>query len=300
MNLRQLEIFRAVMETGSVKGAAELLHLSPPAVSKLLATLERRSNLLLFERLAGRLVATPEAKQLYSEVGRLWKSVERVQRLAEELAEPSAGSLHLAISPSLGATVVPRVANRLCERIPDVELNVDLLIPHLLIDSLIDGVADLGLSLSSQMHPSLEICASYPVHLVCVMPRGHELARFSEVTPAQLVGQRVISYPQALLYGITERDLYGRYADKVVRNTHVRSGQTACWFSLAGGGIAIVDNTAVAANAFPELDVRPYRCRARLALNCLRHRHKPLSQVAMRFLSLFDASWEELVATRER
>lgn len=64
MNLRQMEVFRAVMFSGGVNSAAELLHVSPPAVSKVLAQAARASGLVLFERVKGRLIATPEAHQL--------------------------------------------------------------------------------------------------------------------------------------------------------------------------------------------------------------------------------------------
>jgi len=282
------------MQTGSIKGAAELLHLTPPAVSKLLALLEHRLGLSLFERIKGRLVATPEARRLHSEVDRLWKGVERVKTLAEELAEPATGSLHLAISPSLGATVVPQVATRLCDRVPQVELHVDLLIPHLLIESLVDGAADLGLSLSPQTHPSVEVCKKLPVRLVCVMPHEHELARLDVIHPEHLVGERVISYPQALLYGVTEKDLYGKYAHKILSSTHVRSGQTACWFSLAGAGVAIVDSTATAGGGYPGLAVRPYVCEANVELHVLRHRNKAQSRLATLFLELFEDCWPRL------
>ena len=62
MNLRQIEVFRAVMITGSVSGAARLLHVSIPAVSRLLSHTETRLGFLLFERVKGRLHATAEAK----------------------------------------------------------------------------------------------------------------------------------------------------------------------------------------------------------------------------------------------
>src|SRR5690606_32510822 len=127
--------------------------------------------------------------------------------------------------------------------------------PHLLVQSLVDGVADIGLSLSPQHHPSLNVLRRYPCRLVCVMPTGHPLAARKTIRPVHLKGHNVISFPQALLYGLTERDLYGPHAAHIKASIDVRSGQTACWFSLAGGGVAIVDSTAVAANAFPGLVV---------------------------------------------
>jgi DNA-binding transcriptional LysR family regulator len=95
MNLRQMEVFRAVMLTGSVSAAAELLHVSQPAVSKVLAHAQRQSGLLLFERIKGRLAATPEAQALYAEVETLWRGVEKVRDVSRELASPRAGTLRL-------------------------------------------------------------------------------------------------------------------------------------------------------------------------------------------------------------
>ena len=107
MNLRHMEVFRAVMLTGSISGAAEILHVSQPAVSKLLAHAARQSQLVLFERVKGRLVPTPEAQQLYEEVEKLWRGVERVRDVTRGLGDPNSGVLRLAVSASLGTHLVP-------------------------------------------------------------------------------------------------------------------------------------------------------------------------------------------------
>ena len=69
MNLRQLEAFRAVMLSGSVTQAAAALHISQPAVSKLLADLEYHLGFPLFVRSKGvALTVTPEADVFFHEV----------------------------------------------------------------------------------------------------------------------------------------------------------------------------------------------------------------------------------------
>ena len=60
MNLRQMEVFRAVMLTGGVGGAAQLLHVSQPAISKVLAQAQKQAGFALFERVKGRLLPTLE------------------------------------------------------------------------------------------------------------------------------------------------------------------------------------------------------------------------------------------------
>src|SRR6266567_3472385 len=101
MNLRQIEAFRAVMMAGTVRGAAELLRISVPAVSKLVSLAERRSGIRLFDRTKGRLVATPEARALFQEVEVLWRRVERVRDTVQALGNPTIASLSLSVSPSV-------------------------------------------------------------------------------------------------------------------------------------------------------------------------------------------------------
>ncbi|MDX1606470.1 MAG: LysR family transcriptional regulator, partial [Candidatus Competibacterales bacterium] len=68
MKPRQLEAFRTVMRGHTVTRTAELLFISQPAVTRLLADLEHSVGFTLFERRKGRLHATPEAQALYEEV----------------------------------------------------------------------------------------------------------------------------------------------------------------------------------------------------------------------------------------
>ena len=67
LKIRQIEAFRAVMLRRTVTSAAESLHVSQPAVSRLLADLESRVGFVLFERQQGRLVPTAEARVLFEE-----------------------------------------------------------------------------------------------------------------------------------------------------------------------------------------------------------------------------------------
>lgn len=64
MRLRHIEVFNAVMLTGSVSAAARLMNVTQPAVSRILAHAELQLGFALFHRLKGRLVPTTEAQTL--------------------------------------------------------------------------------------------------------------------------------------------------------------------------------------------------------------------------------------------
>ena len=65
MKIRQLEAFRAVMVWQTVTRAAEALHVSQPAVTRLIADLEESVGFQLFSRIRGRLHPTAEGEALY-------------------------------------------------------------------------------------------------------------------------------------------------------------------------------------------------------------------------------------------
>ena len=82
---RQIEIFRAVMDTGHVTRAAERLGSSQPTVSRELARLEHVLQMVLFERVRGRLRATVRAQALLDEVQRSYIGLDRIAVAAQAL-----------------------------------------------------------------------------------------------------------------------------------------------------------------------------------------------------------------------
>ena len=80
MNIRQVEVFKAIMDAGSVTGAAGKLHVSQPSVSKHLGLLEADLGLELFLRVGNKLVPTSEAEALYDQVARTYHGLEHLDR----------------------------------------------------------------------------------------------------------------------------------------------------------------------------------------------------------------------------
>ncbi|KAF1051321.1 MAG: Octopine catabolism/uptake operon regulatory protein OccR [Stenotrophomonas maltophilia] len=286
MNLRQMEVFRAIMLTGSIAGAAELLHISQSAVSKMLSHTQQRMSLKLFELVKGRLVPTSEARELYEEVERLWRNVEKVHALSQELANPSKGNLYIAASPSLGMTVVPHsVADTVKER-PELRVKVILPLPNALIDVVAEKIVDIGITTFEVSHPSIHVHARYTCPLVCIMAPGHPLAALREIRPYDLVGHRLISVPLQELYGLSEDKVYGEVLEDLNIGLEVRSGLIASLFSRASGEVAVVDAIAISDQLMPELVIRPFVTPERIDIAVIQNRYKPLSPQALLFQNL--------------
>jgi DNA-binding transcriptional LysR family regulator len=293
MNLRQMEVFRAVMLTGGVGGAAQLLHVSQPAISKVLAQAQKQAGFALFERVKGRLLPTPEGQQLHQEIDALWRGVERVRDVSRSLAEPQTGTLRLAVSASLASFLVPRTVAQLCERFPRLKSRMEILIAPIMVDALLDSSVDLGVALQPNEHPNLEPVQAWRCAFACVMPEDHRLARLDTVRPADLRGERIITSDPNTPYGQALMRAYGREAARLNLDLSVRSSTSACWYAQAGAGVAVVDRTVIAGQSFRGLAVRPFQSRERLAVSILRNRYRPMSAVQRAFCEVFDGVWKD-------
>jgi len=286
MNLRQMEVFRAIMLTGSITGAAELLHISQSAVSKMLSYTQQRTGLKLFQLAKGRLVPTNVAKELYAEIEHLWRGVEKVHALSRELADPTKGNLFVAASPSLGMTVVPLSVAATIKKAPELKVKVILPLPNQLIDVVADKVVDIGISTFEVSHPSIEVHARFVCPLVCIMSPAHPLAALDQIHPRDLVGHRLISVPFQELYGLSEEKVYGEVLEDLNKGVEVRSGLIASLFSRATGEVAVVDAIAVSDGLIPELVIRPLVTSEKVNINVAWNRFKPLSPQATLFQEL--------------
>ncbi|HEX7638757.1 MAG TPA: LysR family transcriptional regulator, partial [Burkholderiaceae bacterium] len=122
---RHVEVFRAVMTTGSVTAAAAALFTSQPTVSRELARMEALLRLALFERVRGRLRPTAQAYALFDEVQRSYAGLERVADTAVRLRQFAQGQLAVAGLPAFAQALLPGACARFLKAHPDVSVSVD-------------------------------------------------------------------------------------------------------------------------------------------------------------------------------
>ena len=257
MNLRQIEVFRAFMLTGTIGDAARLLGVSAPAVSAMLHHIQDRGGIRLFEPVKGRLLPTPEARMLFAEAERAWKSVERVQRLSQDLAAGRAASLRIAGTTSLGVHLIPEVVRHVAIAFPTLAVRVELFTPTLLVECLLADEADVGVASCRIDHPGLVTRTVGIAPIVCAMPLGHKLAERETIAIADLADMPLVMHSAELPEGALIVDAFRTAGFVPHARVQVRSGQSACWFVRSGAGVALLDATTVAGGAFTDLTFRP-------------------------------------------
>lgn len=157
MRLRHIEVFHAVMQAGSLSSAAELLNISQPAASKMLAQAEQSLGIALFKRLPGGLKPTPEATVLFQETKHLHSSLERVRQLARNLTAHPGGILRIGCIPSLGLSLVPQAVAEFIRLCPDVSINIRTENNEVLSALLLAREIDIGIAFEPSAPPGITV-----------------------------------------------------------------------------------------------------------------------------------------------
>jgi DNA-binding transcriptional LysR family regulator len=183
MELRQLRVLQAVGETGSFSAAAELLDYTQPAVSKIVASLERRLGTMLVDRGIRPLRLTEAGSALAQRAAAAFEQIAAAELEVEAIANLSAGRLRIGTFSSAGAAMVVDALRAFRDGHPDVDVSItEIGMPSAVTRSLRRGDLDLGVSFD---YP--EIGDTFGddlalVHLLddpfdVVVPRGHRLER---------------------------------------------------------------------------------------------------------------------------
>ncbi len=289
LNLRQIEVFRAIMLSGTISGASKLLYVSQPAVSRLISYTEQRLGFLLFNRMKGRLYPTPEARRLFEEVGVVYQGVQRVNEIADGLAENRIGQLRLASSPNLGQSLMPQAIALFCQRHPEVRIVLHTLIPSILLQSLLTRQVELGVTYMPVGHPSLEVRPLYRNPIVVLLPPRHRLAEQQEVKIDDLINEPLIGYGNDIPIGQLVHQLFGEEKHPPIPRIEVQQTHVACAMVRAGVGIALIDEITSKGLGCVDLEVVPLTPVTCAPVNVFSVQLEPLSRLALEFISILES-----------
>jgi DNA-binding transcriptional LysR family regulator len=280
MKLRQLEVFRAVVETGTTKGAAHQLGISQPAVSTLIQHTEDQLGIELFQRLKGRLIPTEEALSLYAESSSIFLLFGSLQRKVEDLRQGRFGSLRIAATPSLGNSVLPQAIHSFVAKRPGIRVSVDIRERETIFHHVSRSVAELGVVLEFREHPNL---TGIPIHrgqFVCAIRADHPLAANAVIHISDLRGMNIVRLERGTVLG----DLIDRAASGLGEplnwSVETRYCATACSLVEHGESITIVDEYSARNLRSPKVVIKPLLPAIPIAAFIVHASDRPLSKLA--------------------
>lgn len=257
MNLRDLEYFIAVVETGHFGRAAEMCHVSQPTLSTQIRKLEEDLGTPLLERTSRRVVLTSVGREVAKQTRQVLAQVGQLRAAASAVQGVLSGPLRLGAFPTLGPYLLPELIPLLREHAPELK-------PYLieektaeLLTRLRDGRLDAALLALPVEGDDLKIAPLFREPFVAALPQDHPLARRRQLEVEALADQNLLLLEDGHCFREQALEICHRVGagEEEFKATSL---ETLRHMVSAGMGITLMPALAVRDNTAP-LALRPFK-----------------------------------------
>jgi DNA-binding transcriptional LysR family regulator len=293
VNARHLEVFRAIMRHRSLTAAAEALHVSQPAISKVLRHFEFLIGYKLFERIGGRLVATPEAHLLFRDADRIFREIEVLRIYSDRIRDKQLSLLRIAASAPPTFALLPAAARRFRRRNPGARLVLQTLPAAEIAERILIGDIDLGLTMTTLPEPQICNTIVGTADIVALVLPESPLAMLKAIWPADLTGQTLISYGASTPAGQMLARVFQEQGCVCDPQIEISLSIAAAPLVSAGLGVALVDGLVPWAN-LANLKMLPFLPRSALDVVLVTSTTLPQSRFGREFARDIQAAIHDL------
>ena len=287
--LRELEVVKALVETGKSTSAARRLGLSQPAVSRALAQLEAELGRQLFDRVGGRLVPTADALAVNAELGPIFAALARIRNRSDRSANHS-GVFRVAAPPTIAHRFLPPWIARFTKANPSLEILFEVLSSDALVTGVAEARFDVAIADTEPSHEGVRTDLLLATEAICVLPARHRLAERPSIAPQDLEGEPFVSLTRRHSARIAVDRVFERAGveRKIVIET--ATAVSAAEFVREGLGVALLNPFPIVHQLGTGIVVRPFAPTVPYRTSFLMPSSRPLSPAAADFMEMIRAS----------
>jgi DNA-binding transcriptional LysR family regulator len=285
VNLRDIDIFNAIMISGGAGAAADLLDTSQPAVSRSLAKLEADLGFNLFDRVRGRLVPTREGQLFHAEVKANLVGLDRLKLRAAQIKEVGAGTIRVASLSALGHGLVPRAITAFSRKHPQVRISYQVRTSNVVRDLVASGSFDVGLAADEVDTSGILHSVFTTPRAVCVMPKDHRLAHRSVITPEDLSGEAFLTLSPEDTVRVAMDRIFAEHGVHPQIRVETPYGVTIAILAAQGLGVGLVNPFTIADRMIGGIEVRPFEPAIHFRALLLKPPHGVNSRLVTDFIS---------------
>ncbi|MGN6317156.1 LysR family transcriptional regulator [Trinickia sp.] len=287
MKFRLIEVFKAMLEFGTVTAAAHSLKISQPAMTKLIAQLQEELDLVLFEQRGGRLVPTAEARALAGSMQRAWDGVIELKEAAREIRDMRRGQLSIVASPGIAQTLMAEFVAQFAKESQRLTINLHSQSSPRVIDWTADGQADVGIAIMLAPRAGVQVERLGSLTGVCALSALHRLASKEVIRADDLRDEAFISLAE--IDGSRSRIESAFEASAVDRNILLTTPQSSVALALVthGAGCAIIDEASARLADPSRVVIRPFVPAVEFDVYMYHPANRLPSQVQERFVRTF-------------
>ncbi len=284
MTLDQLQSFRAIIETGSFRGAAARVHRTQPAVTHQIKALEREMGHALIDRKTAS--PTPAGSLFYAQACKLLTDADAMHASMRDFDETAASELRLGTSDTTALYILPKIVQRFRRKQPNARLHI-VNRPTATIAAMVTrGELDLGIVTLPTGLAALEERALVKQELVLVVPRGHALAKRSRTRLHDLQGEPMLLLEDVTRTGRLLRDYFAErdFVPNVVLDTS--SFEVIKRYVAEGIGISFLPKETITPRD-NGLAVLPFSGLPRVTIGAVWRKGAYQRRAALAFMKLF-------------
>ncbi|MCG8157817.1 LysR family transcriptional regulator [Brenneria goodwinii] len=277
INPRQVEAFHKVILTGGITSAANMMHITQPAVSRLIRDFEDALNLKLFDRDGRGLIPRAEAMKLYREVDRLYLGLDHIALIADEIRHAKGSVLRIASVQALSLLCSEQMLPALIKEYPDISLFLDIESSSHITEAITANQYDVGFIFGQASNKGLEAEPLAEASAVAVLSMTHPLAEAEQITIADLTHYRAI-LPGRTTPLRAQIDMSIRNEQGYLHNPIETSMANSCALAAKNVGIGVVD-FITALNSSSPVIVKPFYPNIKMAYCAVYPPQIPRSQL---------------------
>ncbi|OUS04833.1 hypothetical protein A9Q96_14090 [Rhodobacterales bacterium 52_120_T64] len=256
---RQIELFQMAYRHKSTRKAADALHISQPAISRVVADLETEMGIRLFDRSGRRFEPTPAAHSLSAAIRSHYYGIDRVIEAATMIATGTAGVLNVVTLPTAADMLVARSAAKLMAQYPNLRIDVDVLGERECLAMLRSGNADCAVICSSPRDTEFVSNLIREIKPVAALTPDDPLVTEASISLSQLAEKDLVMLPpDSPFRRLLELELAVSRIPFSVR-AEARTQTALAEYVISGIGRAVIDPMAGALFSDAALILRPLK-----------------------------------------
>lgn len=286
LDIRLITAFSAVVNNGSVTGAARAMGVTQPAVSAQIARLEAHVGFELFERIKGRLTLTTRGAQFHNQVRTALDAMERLDSAAIDIRSGLTESLTIAGHPSASISVLPEVTASLMAAHPQARVTMVNRSSEGVAAAFKAGAIDVAIAEWPVHIEGLDV-HRYSVECVAIMPGNHALVSLDSVTPSDLAHYPFIGMSERRMIGHRIREIFVEAGESYEPVCESEFFSSICELVRADAGVSIIDAWSARTFRRAGLMTRPFRPSINYEIAAFRHAGSS-STLSDKFIALLD------------
>lgn len=252
LTVRQLLVFKTIVEEGGFRRGAEALHTSQPALSNTIKALEDALGIPVFYRTTRSVRLTEAGRELFNRTGQIFDLLEETSLATQDVAAGRGGAITISYVDFAILGPLPEILESYRAINPRIQIKIGFGATLKQIEQVKNGHVDVGfiMDIDTRLPQGIERRQISLESLVVILPPSHRLARRDSIELAELADESFIAGDSWLRYTNLINDLCVErgFVPKVTQKAYLRDEMLA--FVLAGLGVLVYPTCIMNAGRF--------------------------------------------------